>query len=146
MPETMALLALAEQPRGVVSSSAETTLYIVRPSAKICGFSAADLADATSRPLLAFAFFLLPPCSRTKEQRVRIVLPIFASLIGALVVELSRRCVGISQFEFIRLVSVVRVRLRGRRVGKTNREASGYNANDDCSHSSLGGSGLTRTL
>jgi hypothetical protein len=70
MPARMALFAPAEQPRWVVSRSAETALYVVRPPAKICGLSAADLADATSRPLLAFAFFLVPPRSRTKEQRV----------------------------------------------------------------------------
>jgi len=63
------------------------------------------------------------------------VLPIFASLIGALVLELSRRCVGISVFEGIPLVSVRRARSGCRRVGKSNRKTTGYNANDDCSHS-----------
>ena len=63
------------------------------------------------------------------------MLPIFTSLIGALVLELSRRCVGISVFEVIPLLLVRRARSGGRRVDKSNRKTSGYNANDDCSHS-----------
>ena len=62
------------------------------------------------------------------------MLPIFASLIGALVLELSGRCVGISVFEVIPLLLVRRARSGGRRVDKSNRKTSGYNASDDCSH------------